>query len=1009
MCTTSWTISRITRMGFAGLALPVALSIVLNARAAGKMDIETHTLLINKLERVLEHGSTAGADDAEVRLRLADLLAERARLHIVAAEGKESSEAKRDRRRALEIYRTAVERSGPQRRAQVLVQMAHLHETAGDRAKAVALYRRVVTEGTKTYPEAVVGQAMAAWGDVLYRQGEFRSALEKFEGALQLKKAERRGYITYRIAWCNLNLGRQSVATQRLIEILRTPELLTRQTATGSELDVSFQEDVSRDLVSFIARGDLGAAKIRLLLDLTPEAIRRDNLRALAGETERLGKKKESILVWSMILENEPSSLERIDGRVRLAILEWGLNRKKNAVEQLSLAMSDWKTRGCSDTEECKAIQARARKLIVDWNRLEKDQVSDELFAAYALYNNQFNDEYDMQFWAAQTGRLLKKYNQASELYRRSSVLAREELNKSSKGQNNAKARGEMTKMFEAALIAQIEMAESGGDLDLKLKAYEHYLNLNPKGDRSLEVRYQRARALYDKGRHDAAAEEFRTVAMTETKTNSDTRKKAADLALDSLVLAKQEGRIEGWALEFAQRFPSDRTEFLTIARRAVLKDVAAVANDVNSGESELKRAALRLSQAPLDGASSEERTSIFKSRLALAVRARDLGETTAAADRLLNAKGLAAEDREFALEKKVWVAEMRLDFATAHDLSSRMRMAKLSEADRHLRLAYLAELGGRNASRHYENVLKSSNSKAKSETAAARLVRLSKRPWAALKRVERHLKGNRELLSDLVLESYARTGDKMNAQAAIARNGLRNSEAGYVIARATTLPQINELDRKMTSHQLITTNDTRLQTSLKVRLALLAKLDKSVQEAIRSKDWRMQVITLTIAGRENARLHGEILKLPIPRKLTPEQRDLYTRALAERAAPFQAKADEIKRKTDEFWSNEKNLTAAIAAMKNGSSDVTRLLANDLRQLANRAPSSARARLERAIRDSQSRPTAAEVARARRALQADPFSVRQARALKDLEANLGRDAMVAHLDARVLQLEGGAK
>lgn len=985
-----------TRLGLAGLVL----SAVLHVQAAEKMDIETHSLLIDKLERVLERGSTAGAHDIEVRLRLADLLAERARLHILAAEGKDSAESKNDRRRALEMYHTAVERAGSQRRALVLIQMAHLYEATGKSSKAVGIYKRVVSEGVKTYPEAVVGQAYTAWGDVLYRQGQFTTALAKFTAALKLRQTERRGYITYRIAWCNLNIGRQSTATARLVEILRTPELLTRKTVSGEEIDKSFHEDVSRDLVIFIARGKVNASNVKLLLDLTPEALRRDNLKALAGETERLGKKKEAIFVWSMILDEEPSVLERIDGRVRLAILEWGLGRKGHAIQQLSIAMDTWKKHGCRDTDECRAIQARARKLIVDWNRLENERVSTELFQAYGLYNAQFDDEYDMQFWAAQTARLLKKYNDASELYRRSSILAANELTK--------KHDSAIRKMFESALVAQIEMAESGGNLDIKLKAYEHYLDLNPKGERALEVRYQRARVFYDKGRHDVAAEEFRLVALTDTKAQATTRKKAADLALDALVLAKQEGRIESWALEFAKRFPSARTEYLAIARRAVLKEVAAVSNDPKSGDAELKRAARRLSEVKLDGATKDERILVTKNNLVLAVRTRDLEQTRSAADRILSVRGLSNEDREFALEKKVWAAEMQLDFSSAYLWTKQMKLSKVDETDRHLRLAYLAELAGRDPSRHYNDALKTSRSKAKSELAAVRLVRLASRPWNELSRLEGVLKGNRELFAGLVLELYARTGSGTKANKYLARSSVRNTAAGQVISRSMAMQKINAFDKKIAAHRLKTSSDALLQRTLKARLNLIAQADKQAQEAIRSKDWRLQVVTLSIVGRENERLYNEILKLPAPKRLKPEQQKQYAAAIAAQAAPFKAKADEITKKTNEFWRNDKALDEVVATLEKSQGEVTRVVAEDVRQLSLRAQGSARSRLESAIKKSTARPSVAAVNGARRALAKDPFSVRQAKSLKSMEAELGRDAMVAHLDARLEQLEGGA-
>src|SRR4051812_15911493 len=107
--------------------------------AAEKMDLDTHSLLITKLERVLERGGSPDVANVEVRLRLADLLAERARLFDIAAQGKESDSVNADRRRALKHYEIAVNAADPTRRALVLLQMSYLHDTLGEQKQSVEL------------------------------------------------------------------------------------------------------------------------------------------------------------------------------------------------------------------------------------------------------------------------------------------------------------------------------------------------------------------------------------------------------------------------------------------------------------------------------------------------------------------------------------------------------------------------------------------------------------------------------------------------------------------------------------------------------------------------------------------------------------------------------------------------------------------------------------------------------------------------------------------------------
>ncbi len=969
---------------------------------AEKMDVETHSLLIEKLERVVSQGDTNDVSVVEVRLRLADLLAERARLHLLAAEGQDSPAAKKDRKRSLHHYTSIFEKVDNDRRAKVMMQMAHLNESLGDTAKANALFERIVSEGPQVHLPAAVGQAQAGIGDLLYRKGEFAKALVKFKSSLQLSSSDRKGWITYRIAWCHLNLGLTEVATQNLIMILRTPEFITHRTSTGeTEVDTTFQEDVAQDLVSFLARGNLTIDKIHMLMELTPERLRPESLRSLAKETERLGKKKNAITVWTLILEDSKDAVEIIEGHVHLAILEWGLDHKADAVEQLAKATQVWQKQGCKDKDECLSIQNRFRKLVVDWNRLEKERVSLELLQAYNVYNTQFDEQYDMHFWAAQTARILKRYNEASELYRRASILAHREL--------AAKQDKGVREMFEAALIAQIEMAESGGDLAIREKAYNHYLELNPKGERALEVRYQRARVWYDQNHADRATGEFREVALTDDKGQIKLRKKAADLSLDALVLAKQEGRIETWALEFAKAFPQARVEYLNIARRAVLKEVAAVSNDTKSSNSELKQAARRLREVNLEGTSAEERRLIFKNHLVLAVRTQDLEETDRAADRLLALKGVSYTDRELALEKKVWAAEMRLEFDQAFRLTKKMEMNKTRIEDRELRLAYLAELAGRNPRPHYENVLGSPVSRSKKILAATRLVRLSNHPWRELKRHESTLRSDRDLFANLVLELYAKSRNKHEVRAYLDSPSFPRHAAGRAIARSFELPTFNKFDKKIAQHRLLTASDALVKRTLTQRLALLKEADQIATKAIQTQDFILQAIALSIVERENLRLYKEVLNLPAPSKLKPDQKKQYQQALTAQATPFQRKASEVDKKLSEFWANSAVIEDLRQQVQNSSGSVTHLLAEQYRDLGKHAPSSVRSRLESAIADANNRPSAGQVADARRALQRDPFSAHQAAKLKDMEAELGRDAMVTYLDARLIQLRGDYK
>src|SRR5690606_19144741 len=125
-----------------------------------------------------------------------------------------------------------------------------------------------------------------------------------------------------------------------------------------------------------------------------------------------------------------------------------------------------------------------------------------------------------------------------------------------------------------------------------------------------------------------------------------------------------------------------------------------------------------------------------------------ELDAVFATADQLLKVPGLSDTDREWAMSQKVWVSELKLNFADAYRLSLKMSFPHLSKADRELRLALLAELAGLDARKHNEAILKlSKNTRAKNLVRVS-LIRSSGNPWKELDRHRDQLRKTPDLLA---------------------------------------------------------------------------------------------------------------------------------------------------------------------------------------------------------------------------------------------------------------------
>ena len=231
----------------------LALSLTAAGSAiAEKMDESTHSLVIDKLERAMDLMDKDAPERTGVQLRLADLYAERARLKLIE-EGKKSCDncegSKADRTKALAYYKDAFPKTKGDDQGKILVQMAHLNNLNGENGKAQNIYDDVIKKGRKTYTSPVVGSAF--FNTAKFNSAKANSSKPKSNYEKSLKEEiPNRGFVEYRLAWCEFNLGHPDVASQKLIKILSTPEFSS---------DATFKEDVSRDLPVFIAHTEVGA------------------------------------------------------------------------------------------------------------------------------------------------------------------------------------------------------------------------------------------------------------------------------------------------------------------------------------------------------------------------------------------------------------------------------------------------------------------------------------------------------------------------------------------------------------------------------------------------------------------------------------------------------------------------------------------------------------------------------------------------------------------------------
>lgn len=982
--------------------LILILSVLSSIAWGAKMDLETHDVVINRLESIVKNLDNSDFSKVPSSLRLGDLYAERARLKSLEEVRQNCNnclKAKEDRLEAIKLYAYVIPKLDNNTRGYVMLQKAHLHYALGHTKSAKKLYQQIIREGRKRHQYEILGQAHALLGDVYFQSNQFKAAKKEYDKALAIHATPQRGLVYYRLSWCLFNLNYVTKATKTLEMILQTPKLTQMKDADGVSQDKSFKIDVSKDLATFYARSRINKTTITRLQSLSPESHKLQNLFFLATEADRLGKKREAAQVWMIYLDSSGQDKETLEAQIHLMRLRRDLGDERAAINTFKNIQELWKSPGCE--KKCDELQAKIRKWIIDWNLEKKKSLTPYLTAAYITYTEIFPRDEEMYMRGANVAQQLKNYKQAYELYHKAADMAYYNLKKQD---NLSKAKKkEMQQTLHASLLAQIDMAETLKNHDLRVVAYKHYLTLLPKGKEEFEIRYQLAEVEFEKKNYPVAANAYRVLALEDREDKPTLQKTAADMSLDALVKVKNEQAIEAWTLDYSKKFPKHKKEYIITHRKAVLNLTAARINNKTANSNDLEK----LKKVPLLGATEQERITIYKNRYLLSVQLKNFEEAKKANRKILYAKGLSDKDAQEAIQNRIWLAELELDFRTAYKLAAK-QPGKMTSS-RAYKLIWAAQLGGANPSKHEEDFLRLSNNRAQRATVIKNKVQRQVHQTKALKPHLRELSKSPQILSLLALEIYGKSNNEQVLEDVYKYRSVRNSANGPVIRRLLTYNDIDKTIKNLSRANLNSRSDSLLTKTLTKRVNLLTELENHGQDAIKNKDIVLQAIILENLKTENKRLYKDIMSLPAPKGLKKQELQQYQTLLAQQAAPYKVKADQIADKTDDLWSDRSWRKELVSNYKQARFEYKPALQQDLQHLAQHAPKRYRSTFARALKDKGRIPSENMAKKIRNEIRKSPFKTAPVVALKDLENKRGNDVVVGHLESRLDQMKGAVK
>src|SRR5262249_11166899 len=150
-------------------------------------------------------------------------------------------------------------------KGKVMVQVGHLYQMTGSEEKSIQFYQRVLQSEKDA---GLLAEANLSLGEIYFKRHDLAKALPHYTEVLKNPAATSRGLAAYRSAWCAFNQGHISEAVEQIQHILKTPALLSRNGAAGSQIDPQFHEEVALDFVTFLAKEKFNMSLVQSLFDL---------------------------------------------------------------------------------------------------------------------------------------------------------------------------------------------------------------------------------------------------------------------------------------------------------------------------------------------------------------------------------------------------------------------------------------------------------------------------------------------------------------------------------------------------------------------------------------------------------------------------------------------------------------------------------------------------------------------------------------------------------------------
>lgn len=462
----------------------------------------------------------------------------------------------------------------------------------GKKPQALDFFRELIN----SYPRSkYVPNVLLAFGDYYFDNDNMRDALKAYQRVGQYKKSSVYPYARYKEAWCHFNLDRKDRALDTFLDVNKIAKSSKSGTAKG------LLRQTQKDIV--LTYSHIGSADkaVGFFKRVAPE---REDWLAMSERLAILysdkGKPMDSTSLYRELIGLNKTSVKTIDYQYEIVRNTTTINSyHEDSVKELVRLMklvqiADEGKFEDIETDAYARQKSKVENLIRSWavtyHREAQKTKNPDLYAmAYFLYREYLqtfdNPEhhYNMTFFYGELLYKLQKWEEAAEAYENvladkpegkytneavhALVLSYFKVVNTSEEQANLQARKdellqEQGEDGEEAELPPIPEPRPISDLHKRLiNACEKYIELNPEGDRIVDVKYTMARTYYDFDHLPEAISGFKNIAYN----HSDHRLSviAANLHLDALNLMRDYDGLHTAVVGYLEERPIEDGPFL--------------------------------------------------------------------------------------------------------------------------------------------------------------------------------------------------------------------------------------------------------------------------------------------------------------------------------------------------------------------------------------------------------------------------------------------------------------